>query len=166
GNLDARTTTSSLAAVLFEMLAGEPPVPRLAERLVHNWRALESSEVLRVAEGRVGRAVKHAISKALAPLPEERFATATDFTAALGGPAHRASGRTWEIFAGRRGGRIGLAAGTLGAAAAAVFLAVRHPASGLNDRRVAVALIENRTGDPSLDNLGHMAADWVTQGLA
>src|SRR5207247_10333968 len=96
GNLDARTDIYSLAAVLFEMLAGEPPVPRLAERLVHNWKAPESSEVLRVAEGRVGRAVKHAISKALAPLPEERFATATDFTAALGGPAHRASAPTCE----------------------------------------------------------------------
>src|SRR6266550_4649299 len=36
----------------------------------------------------------------------------------------------------------------------------------LNDRRVVVAVIENHTGDPTLDNLGHMAADWVTQGLA
>src|SRR5207244_4483664 len=31
---------------------------------------------------------------------------------------------------------------------------------------VAVAVIENHTGDPTLDNIGHMAADWVTQGLA
>jgi tetratricopeptide (TPR) repeat protein len=30
---------------------------------------------------------------------------------------------------------------------------------------VVVAAIENRTGDSSLDNLGRMAADWVTQGL-
>ncbi len=28
-----------------------------------------------------------------------------------------------------------------------------------------MAAIENRTGDSTLDNLGHMAADWVTQGL-
>src|SRR2546429_980136 len=26
--------------------------------------------------------------------------------------------------------------------------------------------LENHTGDPTLDNVGHMAADWVTQGLA
>src|SRR6266536_1352145 len=51
--LDARTDIYSLAAVLFEMLASEPPVPRLAERLIHNWGALESSEVLRAADGRV-----------------------------------------------------------------------------------------------------------------
>src|SRR5437899_7418615 len=30
----------------------------------------------------------------------------------------------------------------------------------------SVAVIENHTGDSSLDNLGHMASDWVTQGLA
>ncbi|MDQ6827529.1 MAG: serine/threonine-protein kinase [Gemmatimonadota bacterium] len=33
-------------------------------------------------------------------------------------------------------------------------------------QRVAVAPFENRTGDPSLDALGAMAADWITQGLA
>src|SRR5256885_6837415 len=27
----------------------------------------------------------------------------------------------------------------------------------------SVAVIENHTGDPSLDNVGHMAADWVTR---
>jgi TolB-like protein len=32
--------------------------------------------------------------------------------------------------------------------------------------RVAVALFANRTGMPALDNLGTMASDWVTQGLA
>src|SRR5204862_1478290 len=84
----------------------------------------------------------------------------------LGGPAHRTSVPTRGVLAGRRGRRLTLAAGTLVAVAAAVVLAVRRPASGLNDRRVVVAVIENHTGDPSLDNLGHMAADWVTQGLA
>src|SRR5207248_735511 len=42
----------------------------------------------------------------------------------------------------------------------------RHRGPALNERRVVVAVIENHTGDPSLDNVGHMAADWVTQGLA
>src|SRR5205814_7194775 len=49
---------------------------------------------------------------------------------------------------------------------AGAVLLLRQRAPYLNDRRVVVAVIENHTGDRSLDNVGHMAADWVTQGLA
>lgn len=38
-------------------------------------------------------------------------------------------------------------------------------AAPLDAHRVLVAPFENRTGDPTLDRLGLMAADWVTQGL-
>ncbi len=35
----------------------------------------------------------------------------------------------------------------------------------LDPKRVAVASFENRTGDPSLDPVGRMAAEWITQGI-
>jgi tRNA A-37 threonylcarbamoyl transferase component Bud32/tetratricopeptide (TPR) repeat protein len=164
---DARSDVYSLGCVLFEMLAGEPPVPSVSERLIHNWSALDSGGALGGAPVGTARAVKHAVSKALAPLPDARFATAAEFATALGGAApHRSSAPTRGLFVGRRGRRLAAAAalGLVGVAAATLVL--RRPASGLNERRVVVAVIDNRTGDPSLDNLGHMAADWVTQGLA
>src|SRR6266704_952965 len=168
GDLDARTDLYSLGCVLFEMLAGESPAASMTERRVHNWTVLEASAAMKRADARVARAVKHAISRALAPLPDDRFPTVTEFATALGGPPHRTSVPTRGVFASRRGRRVAVALGgvlaVVGVGAAVRLL--RGSGWHLNDRRVVVAVIENHTGDPSLDNVGHMAADWVTQGLA
>src|SRR6266550_65465 len=54
---------------------------------------------------------------------------------------------------------VAVAVGALG-----LLRATRPP--GLDAEKVAVAVFENRTGDPRLDVLGPIAADWLTQGLA
>jgi tetratricopeptide (TPR) repeat protein/TolB-like protein len=52
------------------------------------------------------------------------------------------------------------------AAALAALFAVRLWRQSRPERtRVAVAVFVNRTGDPALEPLGSMAADWVTRGL-
>jgi DNA-binding SARP family transcriptional activator len=51
-------------------------------------------------------------------------------------------------------------------AAIAVIAAVPRGGSvALDPDRIAVAVLDNQTGDPSLDQLGSMTANWITQGL-
>ncbi len=63
--------------------------------------------------------------------------------------------------------RLGLVAGAalvVGLALTWAFSAERD-GQRLDPTRIVVAAFENRTGDPALDPLGRMAADWVTEEL-
>lgn len=60
-----------------------------------------------------------------------------------------------------------LATGTfVGAALLAAGYHFLRPTTDAQPPRALVAAFDNRTGDPALDAVGDMAADWVTQGLA
>jgi DNA-binding winged helix-turn-helix (wHTH) protein/tetratricopeptide (TPR) repeat protein len=72
---------------------------------------------------------------------------------------------------GRRLWLVAIVLGVVGAAAALlVGLQPRPPAKAglpsLNPRRLLVEPLVNRSGDPSLDPVAFMAADWVAQGLS
>lgn len=56
-------------------------------------------------------------------------------------------------------------AGAVVLLAAALSVSPNVERSLLEENRVLVASFENRTGDASLNMLGDMAADWITQGL-
>jgi TolB-like protein len=68
---------------------------------------------------------------------------------------------------GRRAAFWTTAAIASAAAVAGATLNLRHmgPFNGRTDR-VVVARFANRTGDPSLNRLGELTADWITQGLS
>jgi eukaryotic-like serine/threonine-protein kinase len=81
--LDARTDVYALGTVLYEMLAGEPPFTGPTAQAVIAKRF--SGEVPRVRRVRpsVPESVEQAVTRALAPVPADRFASATEFARAL-----------------------------------------------------------------------------------
>jgi eukaryotic-like serine/threonine-protein kinase len=81
--LDARSDVYSLAAVLYEMLAGEPPVTGPTAQAMIAKLMTERPTHLRVVRESVPEVVDAAVAKALDKTPADRFATAGDFVRAL-----------------------------------------------------------------------------------
>jgi len=81
--VDARSDVYSLASVLYEMLAGEPPVTGANAQSMIAKLMTEKPTRLRVLRDTIPEAADAAVAKALAKTPADRFATAGDFMRAL-----------------------------------------------------------------------------------
>ena len=95
--LDARSDLYSLAAVLYEMLAGEPPVTGPTAQAMIAKLMTERPVHLRVVRPSVPEHVDAAVAKALDKTPADRFASAGEFSRAL--DMRSASGTTGAITA-------------------------------------------------------------------
>jgi serine/threonine-protein kinase len=99
-NLDARSDVYSLAALLYEMLTGDPPHTGRDAQVVLAKVLMEPVGPVRAIRPTVPPHVEAALQKALAKLPADRFSSTAAFARALVEPDVRA-----EIAApqGRRG---------------------------------------------------------------
>ncbi|MGH7703862.1 MAG: protein kinase domain-containing protein [Gemmatimonadales bacterium] len=82
-DLDRRSDLYSLACVVYEMLAGQPPFSGLNSRATMARHAVDPVPSLRALRANVPASMEQAILKALAKEPAERFATTAEFAEAL-----------------------------------------------------------------------------------
>jgi len=81
--LDGRTDIYSLGCVLYEMLAGEPPLSGATPQIIQAKRVSETPSPLHGLRDTVPPALDHVIARALARVPADRYATASQFAQAL-----------------------------------------------------------------------------------
>ena len=100
--MDGRTDQYSLACVLYEMLAGEPPYTGPTAQAIIAKRLSEPVPHLGTLR-EVPAGVEAAVTRALAKAPADRFPNAGDFAVALDRPAtRRRLGPTRHVILSRR----------------------------------------------------------------
>jgi len=82
-NLTGASDVYSLACVVYEMLAGEPPFHGGTQRSIMSRHVMETPRPLRVLRPDAPPGVEQAVARALAKHPEDRFPGAMEFVNAL-----------------------------------------------------------------------------------
>ncbi|HSQ32794.1 MAG TPA: protein kinase family protein, partial [Gemmatimonadaceae bacterium] len=98
--VDARSDQYSLASVLYEMLAGEPPFTGPTAQAIVGRRLAEPARAIRPVRSAVPVGVEAALLKALERVPADRFPDVDTFVAAL--RSAQASSHSRDPRTGRR----------------------------------------------------------------
>jgi TolB-like protein/Tfp pilus assembly protein PilF len=83
GDVGNESDVYSLACVVYEMLAGEPPFSGPNARVVLAMHVLEMPRPIRTLRPEAPASVERALARALAKAPEDRYPYVSEFTAAL-----------------------------------------------------------------------------------
>ena len=166
GDVDPRSDLYGVGCVLYEMLVGQPPFTGPTARAIMARHSLDAVPPIRIVRATVPEAVDVAITRALAKVPADRFASAAEFSRALTSPtsAARRPRRVqprmirWAVPAG---------AGVLlaGAAGAWLVLHSRGPKILPSASRIAVLPLAPSVADTALTRLGRDLVFTVSANL-
>ncbi len=134
--LDRRSDVYSLACVLYELLAGEPPFTGRTYQAIIARHISERPPSLEILRPTVQGPVLDAIETALEKSPADRFPTAGEFAKALSAPDR--SPRTPQSVRRRRTLQVLGVGSLLGVAAVTASLLPRRSAVELDENRVVV----------------------------
>jgi TolB-like protein/tRNA A-37 threonylcarbamoyl transferase component Bud32 len=165
--VDGRSDIYSLACVLYEMLAGEPPFTGPTAQVVLARHSIDPVPSLRTARRTVPAGMERAIVRALAKVPADRYPTAAEFADALTKPAVAPRpGRRRARFLGTAliGGAVATAAVlTLNAGGLRGRLWGEHPATRI--RTLAVLPLESLSADSAQGYLAEGMTDELITDL-
>ena len=175
GQVDRRSDIYSLACVLYETLAGQPPFTGPTAQAIMARHSLDAVPRLKIVRDAIPDDLEVVIERALEKVPADRYQTSGEFAKAL---AAASTGAVSRVTAARRPTRaqlmwrrrmnVGIGVGAIVLVVGGWLLFGRHRnsgagagAAGLAQHRVAVLYFNDQSRDSSLRYL----ADGLTESL-